>query len=132
MSFALMFTPRLPLAPLELAPPPTWPEVQHVAASACKSQGMLRSQAKLGLLVRSLGQEDPLEKEVATHFLFLPGESHGQRSLVGYSPSGRKSWTRLSNQTTNLGREKEQILQRLQRLRPANEEAQGQWPSCGG
>ena len=29
--------------------------------------------------------------------VFLPGESHGQRSLVGYSPWGRKSWTQLSN-----------------------------------
>ena len=27
---------------------------------------------------------------------FLPGESHGQRGLVGYSP---RSWTRLSNFT---------------------------------
>ena len=25
-----------------------------------------------------------------THPVFLPGESHGQRSLVGYSPWGRK------------------------------------------
>ena len=32
--------------------------------------------------VRSLGGEDPLEKEMATHPVFLPGESHGQRSLV--------------------------------------------------
>ena len=32
--------------------------------------------------------------------VFLPGESHEQRSLVGYSPWGRESWTRLSNQTT--------------------------------
>ena len=29
----------------------------------------------------------------------LPGESHGPRSLVGYSPEGRKSRTRLSNFT---------------------------------
>ena len=28
--------------------------------------------------------------------VFLPGESHRQRSLVGYSPCGRKSRTRLS------------------------------------
>ena len=35
--------------------------------------------------VRSLDQEDPLEKEMATQ-VFLPGESHGQRSLVGCSP----------------------------------------------
>ena len=27
----------------------------------------------------------------------LPGESHGQRSLAGDSPWGRKSWTRLSD-----------------------------------
>ena len=27
-----------------------------------------------------------LEKEMTTHSLVLPGESHGQRSLVGYSP----------------------------------------------
>ena len=37
--------------------------------------------------IQSLGWEDPLEKEMATHSLvFLPGEFHGQRSLVGYSP----------------------------------------------
>ena len=40
--------------------------------------------------VRSLGQEDPLEKEMATTPVFLPGESHGQRSLVGHSLCGRK------------------------------------------
>ena len=34
----------------------------------------------------SLDWEDPLEKEMATHSSILPGESHGQRSLVGYSP----------------------------------------------
>ena len=34
--------------------------------------------------VRSLGGEDPLEKETATHF--LTEKSHGQRSLAGYSP----------------------------------------------
>ena len=26
--------------------------------------------------------------------VFLPGESHGQRSLVGYSPCGHKDWSR--------------------------------------
>ena len=39
--------------------------------------------------VRSLGQEDPLEKEMATHpTVSLPGKFHGQRSLAGYSPWG--------------------------------------------
>ena len=40
--------------------------------------------------VPSLGQEDPLEEGMGTHSNFLPGESHGQRSLVGYGLYGRK------------------------------------------
>ena len=36
--------------------------------------------------VQSLGWEDPLEKKLATTAGFLPGKSHGQRSLAGYSP----------------------------------------------
>ena len=37
--------------------------------------------------VRSLGQEDPLEKGMATHSKYSCLENpHGQRSLVGYSP----------------------------------------------
>ena len=40
--------------------------------------------------VQSLGREDPLEHEKATTPVFLPGESHGQRSLGGYSPLGCK------------------------------------------
>ena len=32
--------------------------------------------------------------------VFLPGKSHGWRSLLGYSPWGAKSWTRLSNFTS--------------------------------
>ena len=34
---------------------------------------------------RSLGQEDPLEKRMATHSCILAGEFYGQRSLAGYS-----------------------------------------------
>ena len=36
----------------------------------------------------SLGQEDPLEKEMQPTPVFLPGESHGQESLAGYNPWG--------------------------------------------
>ena len=39
---------------------------------------------------RSLSQEDHLEEEMTTLSIFLPGESHGQRSLVVYSPWGHK------------------------------------------
>ena len=41
--------------------------------------------------VRSLGWEDPLEEGMATHSEYSCLENpHGQRSLVGYSPWGRK------------------------------------------
>ena len=40
--------------------------------------------------VQSLGCDDPLEKGMATPPAFFPGEFHGQRSLVGYIPWGRK------------------------------------------
>ena len=35
--------------------------------------------------VQSLGQEGPLEEEMATHSSILAGKSQGQKSLVGYS-----------------------------------------------
>ena len=37
--------------------------------------------------IHSLGfQEDPLEEGMATTPVSLPGESHGQQSVAGYSP----------------------------------------------
>ena len=39
---------------------------------------------------RSLGWEDLLEQEMATHSSILAWESHGQRDLVGYGPWGCK------------------------------------------
>ena len=40
--------------------------------------------------IRSLGGEDPMEKGMASHPVFLPAEFHGQKSLAGYSPGGHK------------------------------------------
>ena len=40
--------------------------------------------------VQSLGWKDPLRSKWQPTLVFLPGESHGQRSLVGYSPQGLK------------------------------------------
>ena len=40
--------------------------------------------------VQSLGREDPLEEEMATHSRILAWRIHGQRSLVGYSPWGHR------------------------------------------
>ena len=50
---------------------------------------------------RSLDREDPLEEDTATDSS-MPGESHGQKSLAGYSPGVTKNWTRLSDNTCAL------------------------------
>ena len=44
-------------------------------------------------LILSLGQEDPLEKVMATHSRILSREFHGQRNLVVYSLWNCKSQT---------------------------------------
>ena len=44
--------------------------------------------AMLEVWVQSLGREEPLEKEMATHSNILAGRSHGQRRLVGYIVHG--------------------------------------------
>ena len=36
--------------------------------------------------VQSLGQEGTMEEGMEPTLVFLPGESHGQRSLAGHSP----------------------------------------------
>ena len=41
-------------------------------------------------VVRSLCQKIPWRRAWQPTPVFLPGDSHGQRSLVGYSPWGRK------------------------------------------
>ena len=42
-----------------------------------------KSPTKQEKQVPSLGQEDPLEREWQSTPVFLPGKSHGQRSLTG-------------------------------------------------
>ena len=49
-----------------------------------------RPPAMQDMWVRSLGWEDPLEKEMATHSDILAWEICEQRSLVGSSPWGCK------------------------------------------
>ena len=46
--------------------------------------------------VQFLGGKDPLEWKWQSTPLFLPGKSHGRRSLVGYSPWGHKRQKQLS------------------------------------
>ena len=52
--------------------------------------------------IQSLSWEDPLEKETATTPVFLPGKSHGQRSLVSYRPRGRKELDMTDKVILNL------------------------------
>ena len=40
--------------------------------------------------IQSLNQEDPLEKETATHTSIVAWKSQGQSSLAGYSPWSHK------------------------------------------
>ena len=42
------------------------------------------------ILIQSLGWEDPLKKEMASHTSILTWGNHGERSLLGYSPWGGK------------------------------------------
>ena len=53
--------------------------------------------AKQEIHIGSLGQEDPLDKQMATHSVFLALEFHGQRNLAGYGP-----WARKQSDTTEL------------------------------
>ena len=47
-------------------------------------------------------ERSPLEKGVVTTPVFLPGEFHGQRSLVGYSPWGHKESDTTEQLTLSL------------------------------
>ena len=59
-------------------------------------KNLLANAGGIEMWVWSLDQEDPLATHSRRKWLptpvFLPGESHRQRSLVGYSPWGRKEW----------------------------------------
>ena len=58
--------------------------------------------------VRSLSWEDPLEKEMQPTPVLLPGESHGRRSLAGYSPRGHKR-VRHDSATKQQQKEKSEL-----------------------
>ena len=58
-----------------------WPNRASLVAQTVKNPP-----AKQETRVQSLGWE----KEMAIHSSILPGEFHGQRSLAGYNPRGRR------------------------------------------
>ena len=61
-----------------------------------------------------MGWEDPLEEEMATTPVFLPGESHGQRNLVGYSPWDHKELDLTERLSTRLPKGKHNVSGDLQ------------------
>ena len=62
--------------------------VKQLSFNKNKKKNNLTAMQKTQVL--SLGWEDPLEKEMATPPVFLPGKSHGQRNVAGCSPWGHK------------------------------------------
>ena len=54
------------------------------------AQRLKRLPAMQETWVRSLGQEDPLEKEMATHSSILAWRIPWTEELVGYSPWGHR------------------------------------------
>ena len=50
----------------------------------------------------SQGWKDPLEKGMAAHSSILAWRIHGQRSLVGYSPWGRKESDTTERDVTHI------------------------------
>ena len=56
-------------------------------------KNLLASAGDMGLL----RQEDPLEKEMATHSSILAGEIPWTGNLVGCTPRDHESWTQLND-----------------------------------
>ena len=50
-----------------------------------------------GMCLQSLGQEDPLEKEMATQSSILVWKISWTEDLAGYSPWCHRSWTQFSD-----------------------------------
>ena len=69
----------------------------HIYVASLIAQSVKNLPAIQEIWVQFLGPEDPLEKKWQSTPVFLPGKSHGQRSLVDYSPWDCKSKTRLSD-----------------------------------
>ena len=66
-------------------------DVQVCCAGACLATRMVKNPPPmLEIRVRCLSQDDCQEKGMVPTLVFLPGESHGQRSLGGCSPRGHE------------------------------------------
>ena len=84
-----MYNYPLNSASLEIRPSSTFSHSFYMHMLSWASLTIKNLPAMWETWVRSLGQEDPLERGMATH---LPGEFREARNLVGYSPGGRRDW----------------------------------------
>ena len=82
---------RIPCSSKQLSP--CIPSIKPVLVA----QRVNRLLAMQETWVRSLGQEDPLEKEMQPTPVLLPGKFHGWRSLVGY-----RLWDHKESATTRV------------------------------
>ena len=65
-------------------------------------------------LVQNLGQEDPLDKEMASHSCLLAWKIPWTEEPGGLQSMGsQKSWTRLSNGTTTNGKRELKLQMKL-------------------
>ena len=69
------------------SPPPLWPPVcSHVSVYSCPASAGRHKRHRFDPWVGKL----PWRRAWQPALVFLPEKSHGQRSLVGYSPGGHK------------------------------------------
>ena len=68
--------------------------------------------------VRSLGCEDPLEKEMEPTPVLLPGKFHGWRKLIGYSLWGHKELDTTERLHLHFSTETALITDNLRKFRP--------------
>ena len=72
-----------------------WENNLSVGETEMVAQSVKNPPAMQETWVQSLGQEDPLEKEMATHFTLLAWEIPWIEESGGYSPWSCKSWTQF-------------------------------------
>ena len=77
--------------------------IKRTWITLCPVNFTFSAKSMIVILFFNISSGPAMEKERAPTPVLLPRESHGQRSLAGYSSWGRKSQTRLSNCTTTKG-----------------------------
>ena len=63
-----------------------WGLIDEISGASLVAQMVKNLPAMKETWVQSLDWEDTLRREWQPTLVFLPGESHGQKSLAGYSP----------------------------------------------